>query len=87
LSWQEVASIVSTATGHQTRVPQISDGAMRDGLAGAVGEIAIEAMMGMSTGLRDGYTLDPRRDVSTTTPTTLEAWAYAILRPLMAREL
>ena len=61
---------------------------MRDGLAGAgLGEIEIEAMMGMSTGLRDGYTLDPRRDVSTTTPTTLEAWAYAILRPVMAREL
>ena len=35
----------------------------------------------MAAGLREGYEPEPARDVTTTTGTTLEAWAYDVLRP------
>jgi hypothetical protein len=55
---------------------------MREGLVAAgMGEALIEAIMGMSTGMREGYQPDPPRVITTTTPTTLESWAYDVLRP------
>lgn len=84
LSWQEVAAIVTTATRHQVEVQRISDRAMQERLAAAgLNEVQIEAIMGMSTGLRDGYTPEQPRDVTTTTPTSLTAWSYDVLRPAL----
>ena len=38
----------------------------------------VEAVMGMATGLRDGFVPEQRRSVRTTTPTTLACWAYDV---------
>jgi len=43
-----------------------------------------EAILGMSTGLRDGFVPEQDRDATTTTTTTLAAWSYDVLRPLLA---
>jgi hypothetical protein len=52
---------------------------MRQGLRGVgLGEKQIEAMLGMSVGLRENFTPEQKRSVHTMTPSTLGAWA---LRP------
>ncbi|MBA3293812.1 MAG: hypothetical protein H0T40_08770 [Geodermatophilaceae bacterium] len=43
-----------------------------------------EAILGMSTGLRDDFVPEQARDASTTTTTTLAAWSYDVLRPLLS---
>jgi hypothetical protein len=47
-------------------------GALR---AAGLGDRQVEAIVGMSTGLRDGFVPEQSRSVVTTTPTTLAAWA------------
>jgi hypothetical protein len=44
----------------------------------------VEGVVGMTAGLRDDFTPEAVRDLRSTTPTTLAAWAYAVLRPLLA---
>jgi uncharacterized protein YbjT (DUF2867 family) len=85
LSWREVAEILSAATGRAIRAELITDAAMAEALRSAgLGDAAVAGILGMTTGLRDGFRPEQRRDVHTTTPTTLAAWAYATLRPLVA---
>ncbi|MGQ0841795.1 hypothetical protein [Actinokineospora sp.] len=43
-----------------------------------------EAILGMSTGLRDGFVPEQARDATSTTATTLAAWSYDVLRPSSA---
>jgi hypothetical protein len=43
-------------------------------------EGAVEGMVGMTVGVREDFTAEQARSVLSTTPTTLEAWAYANLR-------
>lgn len=76
LSWQRAARIVTEVTGRPFTVERVGDDAMRGiltsaGLSGA----QAEAVLGMSTGLRDGFVPEQPRSVRTTTPTTLRAWA------------
>ena len=81
LSWREVVGIVSAATGQQLDVQRIPDTAMREGLSAAgMNDAQVEAIVGMSSGLRDGYVPEQPRDVTTTTPTSLAAWSYEVLR-------
>lgn len=82
LSWRQVAEIVSEATGRPLRVEQIPDEAMRSGLEQAgIPDAAVDAIMGMSTGFRDGFVPEQPRSARSTTPTTLASWAYDVLRP------
>ena len=82
LTWSEVAETVAAATGHPVGVERISDDAMREMLGAAgMSNAQIEAIIGMSTGLRDDFVPEQPRTVHTTTPTTLAAWAYDVLRP------
>jgi len=82
LTWTQVAEDVSDATGFPLRVEQITDDEMRSGLRTAgLSDMQIEAMTGMSIGLRAGFVPEQPRNVRTTTPTTLGAWAYDVLRP------
>ncbi len=37
----------------------------------------------MSTVMRDGFVPEQTRNATTTTPTTLAAWSYEVLRPLL----
>lgn len=84
LSWTEVADIVGAAVGRRLTVRQITDEAVADQLRGAgMSEAQVEAIVGMSRGLREGFVPDNGRDLTTTTPTTLGAWAYEHLRPLV----
>ncbi len=84
LSWAEACAIVTEATGRPVRAERISDDAMRSQLAGAgLGPRQVESIVGMSTGTRDGFVPEQPRTVATTTPTTLRAWAYDVLRPIL----
>ncbi|MGW9631838.1 NAD(P)H-binding protein [Agromyces sp. NPDC055520] len=82
LSWRRVAEIVSEATGRPLGVERMPDQSMRDGMRGVgLPDTLIDALMGMSTGLRDGFAAEQPRSVVSTTPTTLGSWAYEVLRP------
>ncbi|HEY5820873.1 MAG TPA: NAD(P)H-binding protein [Propionibacteriaceae bacterium] len=82
LTWNEAAAVVAQATGHPLRVERISDEAMRAGLReSGMGPGLVEAVMGMSTGMRDGFVPEQPRTAATTTPTSLASWAYDVLRP------
>ncbi|WP_435769076.1 NmrA family NAD(P)-binding protein [Nocardioides sp. SYSU DS0651] len=85
LSWDDVMRTLSELTGHPVEATRISDDAMRGALAGAgMSEQQVEAMVGMSIGLRDGFTPEQRRDPTTTTETTFRAWAHDELLPALA---
>ena len=80
LSWNDVAGILATVTGRDFRAEQIPDDAVRDAL-GSFGmtEQQVEAIVGMSVGLREDFQPENPRTALTTTPTTLAAWAAANL--------
>ncbi|WP_438289784.1 NmrA family NAD(P)-binding protein [Streptomyces sp. HUAS TT7] len=85
LTWHQVAEILTAATGRKIGVEQITDDAMRTRLHRAgMSDATVEAMLGMSTGLRENFTPEQSRTIRTTTPTTLAAWAYDHLRPQLA---
>lgn len=76
LSWSEVAAILTRELGREVTVQRIDDEEMRQGLrAAGMPEAMAEAVLGMSTGLRDGFVAEQPRSVFSTTPTALEAWA------------
>jgi len=84
LTWSEAAEIVSVAIGRTVQVQRISDEAMRAQLLGAgMTEGLVDAVIGMSTGLRDDFVPEQPRTIHTTTETTLASWAYDVLRPLV----
>ena len=73
---------IAEATGRAVRAERIPDEQMRAILrASGMGEGLVEAVIGMSTGLRDGFVPEQTRDLVTTTPTPLRGWAYDVLRP------
>ncbi len=83
LSFVQVAEILTGALGRPVRVRAVGDDDVREAL-GAAGlpPGAVAAIAGMAAGTRDLVPEQPR-DVLTTTPTTLAAWAYAHLRPAL----
>ncbi|GID27675.1 NmrA family NAD(P)-binding protein [Paractinoplanes brasiliensis] len=84
LSWAEAASILSAATGRPITAQQITDDELRRALlAAGLSEPAAAGVAGMTAGTRDDFVPEQKRDYATTTPTTLQAWAYATLRPLL----
>ncbi|MFE3688019.1 NAD(P)H-binding protein [Streptomyces sp. NPDC059095] len=81
LTWQQVAEILTAATGRRIDVERITDDAMRAQLHRAgMPDGMVESVLGMSTGLREDFVPEQGRTVRTTTPTTLAAWAYDHLR-------
>ena len=85
LTWSEAADILSAATGRSIRAAQISDDDLREALL-SVGMTAAAAagVVGMTAGTRDDFSPEQQRSFVSTTPTTLSAWAYSTLRPLVA---
>lgn len=84
LSWDQAAAIIAEAVGRPVRAERIPDDDMRKFLREAgMGDEGVEAIMGMSTGMRDGFVPEQQRDITTTTPTTLASWSYDVLRPLL----
>jgi hypothetical protein len=84
LTWPEAAASVSAATGVPVKAQQISDDEQRSALRQAgMSEAAVEGILGMAVGQRDGFTPEQPRSVVTTTPGSLEGWAITHLRPLL----
>lgn len=84
LSFTEVAGIISEATGHPVTATQVREADVEAGLRSlGFTDARIEGILGMSRGQR-GFTPENPRDLLTTTPTPLAAWAYAVLRPVLA---
>ena len=85
LSWDDAMRIVSESTGMDVTAERIPDQEMRDQLTGVgMSPGLVEAIMGMSTGLRDGFVPEQPRDATTTTDTPLASWAHEVLRPALA---
>lgn len=81
LSYRQIAEILGDVLGRPVSAEQIPDDELRATLrAAGLGERQIEAMLGMSIGLREDFTPANPRTALTTTPTTLRAWAYEHLR-------
>ncbi|WGW10949.1 NAD(P)H-binding protein [Saxibacter everestensis] len=85
LSFAEVAEIVGNAIGRNVVADQITDEQAAEPLRGfGLSEAQVEAIVGMSRGLRGGYVPESPRDITSTTPTTLGSWAYETLRPVIS---
>ncbi len=84
LTWTRVADIVGDAIGRRIALRIESDEDVRRALlSSGVAPRTADGVIGMTSGLRVGFSPEQRRDVFTTTPTTLGAWAYANLRPAL----
>ena len=82
LTWTEAAAALSTATGRSIEAHRITDDDERAALRGAgMGEVAVEGILGMSVGKREGFVPEQPRSPLTTTPGTLAGWAITHLRP------
>jgi hypothetical protein len=68
LTWTEAAAALSTATGVPVKAQRITDNEQR---AAGMGEVAVEGIVGMSIGKREGFTPEQPRSVLTTTPGSL----------------
>ncbi|RDV45303.1 NmrA family transcriptional regulator [Leifsonia sp. ku-ls] len=87
LSFRDVAAIVGAAVGRPIEVVQLGDDDVRRELVAAgLPPARIEALVGMTAGIRDGYVPENPRDYLTTTPTPLAAWVAAHLVPTLRRE-
>jgi uncharacterized protein YbjT (DUF2867 family) len=81
LTHREVAAVLGNVLGRPFTAEQVPDDAVRQTLRGVgMGERQIEAMLGMSIGLRDRSVPADPRTAMTTTPTTLRAWAAEHVR-------
>lgn len=81
LTFIQVATIVSHATGRQVRAEHVSDDDLRGTLRSAgLSDKQTEGIIGMSSGLRENFTPEDPRSILTTTPTSLTAWAHENLR-------
>ena len=81
LTFTEAAAALSTATGVSIEAQRITDDELRAALRDAgMGEVAVEGIVGMSVGKRDGFTPEQPRSVLTTTPGSLAGWAVTHLR-------
>lgn len=84
LTFDQAAAILSDATGTKIGYEQVTDDDIRATLRGAgLTDAAVEGMVNMTAGTRD-LVPEQERDYTTTTPTTLGAWAFEVLRPLLA---
>lgn len=83
LSFAEVAKILSSVLGRNIAAQQVPEDVMAEGMRGVgLNAAQIEAILGMSRGLLDLVPGNPR-ELATTTRTTLDAWVYEELRPLL----
>ncbi|GAA4239034.1 NAD(P)H-binding protein [Actinomadura meridiana] len=83
LSFEQVARILTEVLGRPVDLNVIGDDDVRAALRSAgMAPGTVEGIVGMSAGTRD-LTPEQPRDVLTTTPSTLAAWAYTHLRPAL----
>ncbi|AQP51891.1 hypothetical protein [Tessaracoccus flavescens] len=76
LSWSRVAEILSSVLRREIRAERIGDDELLAGyLQAGMPRGLAEAVLAMSTGLREGFTPERPRTVASTTETTFAAWA------------
>lgn len=84
VTWNGLADILTEEVGHQVSVQRISDVEMRRRLFSVgMSELMVDAVMGMSVGLRDGFKPEQSRSIATTTPTKLAGWIRDELVPML----
>jgi uncharacterized protein YbjT (DUF2867 family) len=84
LTWTEAAATLSEVTGASIKAHLVTDDEQRAALREAgMGEVAVEGIVGMAVGKREGFTPEQPRSALTTTPSTLAGWAAAHLRPVL----
>ncbi|WP_106814513.1 NAD(P)H-binding protein [Microbacterium timonense] len=84
LTWARVGEILTEQLGREVRVERISDEQMRGQyLEAGMPPAMADAMLGMSTGLRDGFQPEQERSIVTTTPTSLGSWIREELAPVL----
>jgi uncharacterized protein YbjT (DUF2867 family) len=84
LTWTEAATALSTATGVPITAQQITDDEQRSALRDAgMNEVAVEGIIGMGVGKREGFIPEQPRSALTTTPGSLASWAVTHLRPVL----
>lgn len=82
LTWPQAAEILSDELGWEVRVEHISDEQMREQyLQVGMSPGMADAILGMSTGLREGFEAEQTRSLLTTTPTPLRGWIQEELVP------
>lgn len=75
LTWAEVGRLLGEELGREIVVERIADQEMREQMLDAgMPAPMVQAMLGMSTGLRDGFKPEQGRSLISTTPTTLRSW-------------
>ena len=84
LSWSQVAQILKNELNRDIVVQRVADTEMyRHYLTLGMPAAMADAVLGMSTGLRDDFVPEQRRSVATTTPTTLRTWIRDQLVPAL----
>ena len=84
LSWSRVVEVLATELGREIVVERIADEVMRGHyLAAGMPPAMADAVLGMSTGLRDDFVPEQQRSVVSTTPTTLQSWVRDELVPAL----
>ncbi|GAA4015936.1 NAD(P)H-binding protein [Streptomyces marokkonensis] len=84
LTWSQVAEILTDELGRDVVVDRVADAEMyQQYLAVGMPTAMADAVLGMSTGLRDDFVPEQQRSVVTTTPTTLRAWVRDQLLPVV----
>lgn len=75
LTWSEVGAILTSELGREVVVERVSDASMLEGLrAAGMPDAMADAVLGMSTGMREGFVPEQERTVATTTETGLREW-------------
>ncbi|GAB4458138.1 MAG: NAD(P)H-binding protein [Armatimonadaceae bacterium] len=84
LTYAEVASIISEVTGHAVQAIRVTGEETRSALlVTGMSPAAADAMVQMSVGLEDIASDEYAPTFVSTTPSPLEGWCYANLRPVL----
>ena len=84
LTYLQLAERLSHALDRDIRAQLISDDDVREALRGAgMSDKQVEAIVGMSVGVRENFQPEDARTILTTTPTGLTGWAREHLLPLL----
>ncbi len=85
LTWHEAAATLSAVTGVSIQAQQITEAEERSALRDAgLSDVAVDGIIGMAAGEREGFVPEQPRSVLTTTPSSLAGWAITHLRPALS---
>lgn len=85
LSFAQVAEVVSQTTGKAVTAVRVTDEEWKAAMVSAgLPESTADAFVEMSRGVEKSFGPEYARTYQSTAPTTLEGWAYANLRPVLA---